>query len=169
MPRQPTPHLAPFLFLRLPKEIRLMIYERLPDEIDYYSCHGIRHNVLYSKTRYILKTTCASTAILATCRAVHSEASSIIKKNIVSALAKPARITILEGLSWWCPRRMFGELLLVIYWRWHLLSHKEFSMSTRDVAWREPRHCIQSCQQAKQTKFPGQLELTNPNILIALT
>jgi hypothetical protein len=52
---------------------------------------------------------------------------------------------------------------------WHLLSHKEFSMSTRDVAWREPRHCIQSCQQAKQTKSPGQLELTNPNILIALT
>jgi hypothetical protein len=28
---------------------------------------------------------------------------------------------------------------------------------------------MQSCQQAKQTKFPGQFELINPNILIALT
>jgi hypothetical protein len=124
-----------------------MIYERLPDETDCYSCHGIGHGV-YFNTCYIFKTISASTAILTTCRAVHSEASSIIKKNALSALTKPARIIILEyPKEWWCPwrcpRRMFGELLLVIYWRWHLLSYKEFSMSTRDVSWKEPRHCIE--------------------------
>jgi hypothetical protein len=128
-----------------------MIYERLPDEIDYYACHGIRHDVLYSKTRYIFKTIRASTTILTTCRVVHSEVSSIIKNNIVAALANPAQINILEHTQWpscpWrCPRRMFGELLLVIYWRWHILSDKTsggFSMSTPDLRWREPRHCIE--------------------------
>jgi hypothetical protein len=100
MSTQHPSHLAPFPFLRLPKKIRLMIYERLPDERDYYSCDGISHGV-YFNTWYIFKTIRASTAILTTCRAIHSEALSIIKKNLLSALTKPARITILEYPKEW--------------------------------------------------------------------
>jgi hypothetical protein len=135
MPTQPSSNRACFLFLEMPREIRLIIYERLPSEVDYYSFHGIGPWVRFNKTRYIFETTRASTAILRTCRRVYAEAEKTIKKNIAITLSEPARIIIKEWSK--SDRREFGDLCLVIHYRWQFLTHSTPPMAWGPVGWNE--------------------------------
>jgi hypothetical protein len=71
---------APFRFLDLPKEVRLVIYERLPrcfrrHEMAIYSQHN--GEVPQQKLTVVLKT--VPMAMLSTCRQINSEASAIVQ------------------------------------------------------------------------------------------
>jgi hypothetical protein len=71
---------APFRFLDLPKEVRLVIYERLPrcirrHEMAIYSQRN--GEVPHQKLTVLLKT--VPIAILSTCRQINSEASAIMQ------------------------------------------------------------------------------------------
>jgi len=66
----------PFRFLDLPKELRLIVYERLPRHIKHH--HII--DASQSEDRFVLITRCLPVAILATCKFINSEATNIVRK-----------------------------------------------------------------------------------------
>jgi hypothetical protein len=80
----------PFPFFALPKELRLMVYERIP----------IRKSVSIIPDRdgdgkigtVSVMAPCTSVAILATCRQVQAEAAHIIYKKLAIMLRTPLRI-----------------------------------------------------------------------------
>jgi hypothetical protein len=72
--------LAPFRFLDLPKELRLLIYERLPRCIRWHEmCIRSRFDgkVPHQKLTVILRT--VPVAMLSTCRQINREASAIVQ------------------------------------------------------------------------------------------
>lgn len=76
---KPTQTPPPFRFLDLPKEIRLMVYERLPRQIKHtYISTKYRDNGAIIVTKHL------PLALLQTCRTVYAEAESIVKKLIQS-------------------------------------------------------------------------------------
>jgi hypothetical protein len=77
-----------FPLLDLPPELRLMIYEYLPNETDSY------HRRLNKETHYIIETTRALTAILHTCSGIHNEARNIIGEKVATATSIPPRIIV---------------------------------------------------------------------------
>ncbi|KAF2005486.1 hypothetical protein P154DRAFT_610465 [Amniculicola lignicola CBS 123094] len=64
--------MAPFRFLDLPTELRLMIYECMGISVTYAKCE---------EASAIFIDVAAPTAILHTCKFIHAEASPIIKKT----------------------------------------------------------------------------------------
>ncbi|PVI06749.1 hypothetical protein DM02DRAFT_667265 [Periconia macrospinosa] len=84
----------PFRFLDLPKEIRLMVYERLPRKIKH---HQVRHpDEPSSRVTFIVRS--VPVAILATCWTINHEAHSIVEalvKNFI--LDSPSRL--LDGIG----------------------------------------------------------------------
>jgi hypothetical protein len=80
----------PFPFFALPKELRLMVYERIPirksvSVIPDRDGHGKIGTVS-------VMAPCTSVAILATCRQVQAEAAYIICKKLAIVLRTPLRI-----------------------------------------------------------------------------
>jgi hypothetical protein len=80
----------PFPFLALPKELRLMVYERIPMR---KSVSIIPDRDGDKKTGSVsIISPCTSVAILATCRQVQVEAAHILHKTLVTMLRTPLRI-----------------------------------------------------------------------------
>jgi hypothetical protein len=75
----------PFPFMRLPKDIRLMVYERLPRTVKHVrigNCHFQNPADTITDTTTILVVRSTSTMIVATCQEVYDEARSIVHKTI---------------------------------------------------------------------------------------
>lgn len=88
-----TSPMQPFPFMRLPSEIRLMIYERIPIELKVREFTHHAPDTPNSKPfRFSLidRTICA--AILRTCRQVYKEANPILHKKCQLILCYPLRM-----------------------------------------------------------------------------
>jgi hypothetical protein len=82
----------PFPFLALPKELRLMVYERIPIRISHDIC-----DVRYpenSMQRMIFVVACTTVGILATSRQIQNEAAEIMSKKLATMLGGPLRLMI---------------------------------------------------------------------------
>jgi hypothetical protein len=90
-----TPNTAPkdkpFPFLALPKELRLMVYERIPIHIS-----GCQYNYQVdgpAESMELIRP-CISVCILATCRQIHAEAADIMSKRFRTLLDTPLRVVV---------------------------------------------------------------------------
>lgn len=99
---QPDAH--PFRFLDLPKELRLMVYERLPTTIVHRSFQGTK----YSQTLTLVRPCISGLAILATCRERNDEASAIIQRRLTALKKQPLRIpSTIAGIDALCLLDLF--------------------------------------------------------------
>ncbi|KAH7082783.1 hypothetical protein BKA63DRAFT_138025 [Paraphoma chrysanthemicola] len=85
---------AHFRFLDLPKEIRLMVYDRLPMRKKY---HAFRPSVptpdpCHEQPFAFMSTALTGLAILATCHQIHEEASAILRIRIAHRDQQPLRL-----------------------------------------------------------------------------
>ncbi|KAF2651100.1 hypothetical protein K491DRAFT_607620, partial [Lophiostoma macrostomum CBS 122681] len=87
-----------FRFLDLPKENRLMVYERLPTKTIHNHCQKRWICPMFksvSDFQYTLvHTTVTSLSILSTCRQIHSEASVIMEAKAQDILSRSPRIIV---------------------------------------------------------------------------
>jgi hypothetical protein len=80
-----------FRFPDLPKEIRLMVYERLPCKVSHYALTG--PSVPSNRTSInLVYVTLPGVAILATCRGIHNEAESILRPHLLAIQKQPVRL-----------------------------------------------------------------------------
>jgi hypothetical protein len=100
-PPSPTPNTTPkdkpFPFLALPKELRFMVYKRIPVRV-YERTDNDNGSKFEHPTAFIA--TCTSVGILATSRQIHAEASAIMSDKLNTILRTPVRVIV--GVSHLC-------------------------------------------------------------------
>jgi hypothetical protein len=79
-----------FPFQKLPTEIRLMIYECIPVQIERHEFSTIS-NAIANPHSFATVTKHIDLSILLTCRQVHAEAAAIMQKRLDDILATPPR------------------------------------------------------------------------------
>jgi hypothetical protein len=85
---------TPFLLLSLPKELRLMVYERIPIEVRAHDFQGqCKDEAGNTKTHtYGIIEKRIDLHILASCRQVREEAHAIVRKKVCDILSTPPRM-----------------------------------------------------------------------------
>ncbi|KAH7066666.1 hypothetical protein BKA63DRAFT_425007 [Paraphoma chrysanthemicola] len=82
----------PFRFLDLPKEIRLMVYERLPTKITHHSTAFQR--VVLPKQPVLICSKITGSNILSTCVQINNEAGAVLGPRLASMQESPVRIIV---------------------------------------------------------------------------
>jgi hypothetical protein len=87
----------PFRFLDLPKELRLMVYERLPVKTTYHTYdfnepHYVVSNESTLNSFQLVWKTLSGLSILATCRQITTEATPIIEHKLRTIESEPIRM-----------------------------------------------------------------------------
>ncbi|KAH7093508.1 hypothetical protein FB567DRAFT_175161 [Paraphoma chrysanthemicola] len=85
---------APFRFLDLPKEIRLMVYDRLPMRRRYHAFKSLSPipELCHEQPFAFMSTAVTGLALLATCHQVHEEASTMLRMRIAHLVGQPLRL-----------------------------------------------------------------------------
>lgn len=91
MSRLPSPGPDTFRFLDLPAELRLMVYEHIPNEVFRHECREI---FATKKPGLSLQIAQVGIALLSTCRQIHMEVIEIIKKKQALAASIPIHIAL---------------------------------------------------------------------------
>jgi hypothetical protein len=80
-----------FRFLDLPKEIRLMVYERLPRKVSHHAFTGPFESSNWSSI-HLVYVTLPGVVILATCRQIRNEAETILRPHLLAIQKQPVRL-----------------------------------------------------------------------------
>jgi hypothetical protein len=88
-------HSTPFPFLRLPKELRLMVYDFLPIRITHVFFRSWIDQK-WSSTLTLVVKTIPGLALLTTCKLIHSEAFPILHRKMLAVQRSPVQIIMNE-------------------------------------------------------------------------
>jgi hypothetical protein len=88
---------SPFRFLDLPKEIRLMVYERIDISMTPFQCID-RSDSSVVQPSLMMRTHTLPVQILATCRLIHSEACSVLAQKLADLRSRIPRIVALAEI-----------------------------------------------------------------------
>jgi hypothetical protein len=120
---------SPFRFLDLPKEIRLMVYERIDISMTPFQCINTGDSSV-AQPSLILKTYTLPVQILATCRTIHSEACLILAPKLADLRSRTPRIVapeeILDTATYRALVHLIGTVLAALH---HLLEAQRLNVS----------------------------------------
>lgn len=80
-----------FRFLDLPKEIRLMVYERIPCKVKHHAYEGLVDSSNWF-TMQLVYTNLPGILVLATCQQICSEAEPILRPHLIAIRKQPVRL-----------------------------------------------------------------------------